>query len=85
MKFAAMLSTLSLVSAEWGGPSTFKRTDIEFNPTQFNAEDIAAIKAFKFDHVMFKTKKDCALDNFPDVSTILLLTRFTADQTIPRS
>ena len=31
-------------------------------------DDIKAIENFKWDHVMFKTKKDCALDNYPDVS-----------------
>ena len=31
-------------------------------------DDLDSIKNFKWDHVMFKTKKDCALDNYPDVS-----------------
>ena len=34
-------------------------------------EDIGEIENFKFDHVRFLTKKDCALDSYPDVSTIL--------------
>ena len=33
-------------------------------------DDIKGIENFKWDHVMFKTKKDCALDNYPDVSQI---------------
>ena len=31
-------------------------------------EDLDEIKNFKHDYVMFKTKKDCALDSYPDVS-----------------
>ena len=44
-------------------------------PNQFNQEDLASIRGLKFDHVMFKTKKDCALDNYPDVSASFLLNR----------
>ena len=38
-------------------------------------DDIQAIENFKWDHVAFKTKKDCALDSYPDVSFINNLTR----------
>ena len=31
-------------------------------------DDIDAIENFKWDKVKFKTKKDCALDNYPEVS-----------------
>lgn len=34
-------------------------------------DNIDEIRGLKFDHVMFKTKKDCALDNFPDMRTFL--------------
>ena len=41
---------------------------VQAQATQFNAEDIQNIKDFKFDFVKFLTKKDCALDPYPDVS-----------------
>ena len=34
-------------------------------------DDIPAINNLQFDHVMFKTKKDCALDNYPAMKTFL--------------
>ena len=30
-------------------------------------DDIDKIENFKWDHVAFKTKKDCALDSYPDM------------------
>ena len=33
-------------------------------------DDLASIDNLKFDQVRFLTKKDCALDNYPHVSTI---------------
>ena len=34
-------------------------------------DDIEGLRNFKHDHVMFKTKKDCALDGYPDVSILI--------------
>ena len=31
-------------------------------------DDIAALDSFKWDNVVFRTKKDCSLDHHPDVS-----------------
>ena len=31
-------------------------------------DDIDSIENFKWDRVAFKTKKDCALDSYPEVS-----------------
>ena len=34
-------------------------------------DDIEKIENFKWDHVAFKTKKDCALDSYPDMKRFL--------------
>jgi len=34
-------------------------------------DDLESIRSMKHDHVMFKTKKDCALDNYPDIRKFL--------------
>ena len=34
-------------------------------------DDIDKIENFKWDHVAFKTKKDCALDSYPDMKQFL--------------
>ena len=34
-------------------------------------DNLDEIRGLKFDHVMFKTKKDCALDNYPDMRQFL--------------
>ena len=39
--------------------------------SQVNAshfDDIESIEGLKWDTIKFKTKKDCALDNYPEVS-----------------
>uniref|UniRef100_A0A7S3IJ41 Selenoprotein F/M domain-containing protein n=1 Tax=Strombidium inclinatum TaxID=197538 RepID=A0A7S3IJ41_9SPIT len=40
-------------------------------PKQSYLDNIEDIENFKFDHVMFKTKKDCALDNYPSIRQFL--------------
>ena len=34
-------------------------------------DDLESIRNFKFDHVSFKTKKDCALDSYPEIKQFL--------------
>ena len=34
-------------------------------------DNIEELENFKFDHVAFLTKKDCALDNYPDIRHFL--------------
>ena len=36
-----------------------------------HVDDIEKIENFKWDRVAFKTKKDCALDNYPDMRRFL--------------
>ena len=68
MKYLTLVASLfAFASAE----APYKpKSDLSPNETQFDAADIANIRNFKFDHVTFKTKKDCALDNYPEVSRI---------------
>ena len=40
-------------------------------PIHTHLDNIEELENFKWDHVIFKTKKDCALDNYPAVSLFL--------------
>ena len=73
--FAAVASLFALTQAAMGVGENAPTSMPGKYASHFNEEDLAAMRDFKFDHVMFKTKKDCALDNYPDVSTSESLTR----------